>query len=230
MVPALLAHPSPLLSRHLTIGCSTGYMEENRGNWPALVEEAAATSSLAAELTALSEDELPELIAYLDKAPRLPFHYVSVHAPSKERKTDDAGLVEMLLKLPSWVDAIVIHPDIISDIGPYERLGRVLVVENMDSRKESGRTAAELAPIFDALPQAGFCFDVAHAHDIDATLGIGSELLDRFAGRLRHVHLSSLDEDKHHASLTSEDLAAYEVLLDRCRDVPWILEAPPRPF
>ena len=53
-------------------------------------------------------------------------------------------------------------------------------------------------------------------------------LLDCFGARLRHVHVSSLDEDCHHVPLTAGDEARYATLLRRCRDVPWILEAPLR--
>jgi hypothetical protein len=96
----------------------------------------------------------------------------------------------------------------------------------MDARKESGRTAAELEPVFAALPEAGFCFDVAHAWSIDPSMREGQLLLDRFAGRLRHVHVSSLDGAGCHAPLTAEQEKLFAPLLGRCRDVPWIFEAP----
>ena len=74
---------SPLVARHLTVGCSTVYMVDARGDWPALVETSAATSTLAVELSALGEEELPRLVDFLQGDPPMPFHYVSVHAPSK---------------------------------------------------------------------------------------------------------------------------------------------------
>ncbi len=36
MVPTLLADAPPLLMRHQSVGCSTGFMEQRRGDWPAL--------------------------------------------------------------------------------------------------------------------------------------------------------------------------------------------------
>ena len=54
------------------------------------------------------------------------------------------------------------------------------------------------------------------------------EILDRFGPRLRQVHLSSLDAQQHHVPLTEKHEAIFAPLLDRCRDVPWILEAPLR--
>jgi hypothetical protein len=99
------------------------------------------------------------------------------------------------------------------------------VLENMDTRKRSGRTAEELAPLWDALPEAGLCFDIAHAKAVDPALARGTEILERFGHRLRHVHLSSLDQGSHHVPLTEEDEVQFATLLAQCRDVPWILEA-----
>lgn len=227
MVPALLSTRSPLLGGHSLVGCSTGFMESDRGNWPELLAASAAVSSLAVELSAISEPELDGLLAYLSTGPRLPFRYVSVHGPSKARELGEPELVERLSTIPRWVDAVVMHPDTLSDLSAYRRLGRRLVLENMDGRKGDGRTAAELDRYFDDLPEAGLCFDIAHAKSIDDTLTNGAQILSRFGNRLRHVHLSSLDQDSHHVTLTLDDQRLFWPLLARCRDVPWILEAPP---
>jgi hypothetical protein len=211
------------LFAHHPKGVSTGVFE-SRCNWERLVAEAAETSTFAVELSALSEDELPGLIAYLAAAPRLPFRYVSVHAPVKNRKLNDAASAQALRELPLWVRSIVTHPDTLAELAPYRELDTRLVVENMDDRKTTGRTADELEPVFDELPQAGFCLDVAHVHSIDPTMAAGHELLDRFRSRLRQVHLSSLTGG-HHVPLTEADEELFADVLDRCRDVPWILEA-----
>jgi hypothetical protein len=202
-------------------------MTEHREDWEHLVVEAAGVSGIAAELSALSEEELPSLIAYLDLNPILPFRYLSVHGPSKERRLGERELVERLASLPPWVDAIVMHPDTIEDAATYQPLGRRLVLENMDARKTDGRTADQLAAYFNALPEAGLCFDIAHAKSVDASMREGEAILETFGSRLRHVHVSSLDAEDHHISLIFEDEALYQPLLQRCRDVPWILEAPP---
>jgi hypothetical protein len=227
MAPALLAPQSPLLRQHGLIGCSTGYMESHREDWDELVVEAAAVSAGAAELSAISERELPSLLDYLQLQPILPFRYISVHGPSKERTLGERELVERLASIPAWIDGVVMHPDTIEDPALYRSLGRRLVLENMDARKDDGRTAAELELYFQALPDAGLCFDIAHAKSIDASLHEGERILAAYATRLRQVHLSSLDQDAHHVPLSDEDEILYPTLLQKCRDVPWILEAPP---
>lgn len=128
---------------------------------------------------------------------------------------------------PSW-DGIVMHPDTIEEPDGYRPLGRKLLLENMDARKAWGRTREELASAFEELPEAGFCFDVAHAWSMDPAMAVAGDLLDGFGDRLRHVHLSSLSPELHHIPLTEEDEELFRAVLERCVDVPWILEAPPR--
>ena len=227
MVSASLAEAPDLVARHLAVGCSTGFMSDMRSDWPALVERAGAVSHLAVELSALSLNELPRLIEYVGAQVRLPFEFVSVHGPSKRLDgITDADLVAALLRLPPSIDAIVMHPDTIRDAAAFRPLGRSLALENMDARKDAGRSAEELAPYFDELPEATLCFDIAHAKSIDADMTEGERILDRFGHRLQHVHLSSLNAECHHVTLTQGDQELFEPLLARCRDVPWILEAP----
>ncbi len=202
-------------------------MASQREDWDQLTVESAEISALAVELSALAEHELPSLLEFLDDEPQLPFHYLSVHGPSKERRLREPELVQLLQRLPASVDAVVMHPDTIEDPLCYRSLGRRLAIENMDARKNDGRTVRELRRYFEALPDAGLCFDVAHAKSVDPTMREGEEILDAFAPRLRHVHLSSLDQDSHHVSLTGEDEHLFLSVLRKCRDVPWILEAPP---
>jgi xylose isomerase-like TIM barrel protein len=220
MVPTV---NSPL-AKHHPIGASTGYLTDLRGNWNELLEAVERTSTFATELAALSEPELRGLRDFLVHADPLPFRYLSVHAPVKHLQAHEEEMISWLLALPPEVRAIVTHPDTMDDPTSYRPLGNRLVVENMDSRKATGRTPEELAPIFAELPDAGFCFDIAHAWSIDPTMVMAGELLDRFGDRLRHVHLSSLQDGRHVPVLPEHDIL-FQPLLDRCRDVPWILEA-----
>jgi len=217
-----------IVKRHHPVGASTGYMQSLRGDWEAQVAEAWRVSSFAIELSALSESELPSLAEYLRQTPSLPFRYVSVHGPSKGRQMGEEQLVASLAQFARLADGIVMHPDTMDDLRLYRPLGHKLLLENMDSRKPDGRTPEELHRAFEEFPEAGFCFDIAHAWSIDPSMAVANELLDSFRGRLRHVHLSSLSEDLHHVSLTEEDEELFSPVLRRCLDVPWIFEAPPQ--
>lgn len=204
-------------------------MSDLRGDWSGQVDAAWRVSPFAVELSALSETELPSLSLYLQAAAgTIPFRYISVHGPSKDRRVDEEDLVGELAQLGRHSNALVMHPDTIESPGLFRVLGDKLLLENMDSRKSYGRTRAELEEVFAELPEAGFCFDIAHAWSIDPGMEVAAELLDSFGDRLRHVHLSSLSADLHHETLTAEDEELFRPVLQRCLDVPWIFEAPPR--
>ena len=216
-----------VVSRHHPLGASTGYMQDLRGNWERQVATAWEVSPFAIELSALAETELPSLCEYLSGARNLPFRYISIHGPSKQRQLPEKELVLELCRLAEYADGVVMHPDTIERPGLYRPLGHKLLLENMDARKSTGRTAEELASAFAELPEAGFCFDIAHAWSIDPSMAVASELLDRFGDRLRHLHLSSLSPDLHHVPLTAAHEETFRPILERCVDVPWIFEAPP---
>ena len=214
------------LLAHHPLGASTGYMSSRRGDWARLAAGCLDVSVFAAELSALSEEELPALLAFMRDEPPLPFGYLSVHAPVKGRALPERELVALLVAACGGADAVIVHPDVMVDPCAYAPLGRALTIENMDGRKPTGRTVAELVPLFEALPEAGFCFDVAHAAAVDPSLALAHELLDAFGPRLREVHISSLDAAGRHIALTKKDLGRFERIMRRCPDVPWILEAP----
>jgi len=42
---------------------------------------------------------------------------------------------------------------------------------------------------FKNLPEATFCFDIAHAKQVDPTMQEGYKMLKKFKNRLRQIHL-----------------------------------------
>lgn len=217
-------YSAPPLEHHHPLGISTGVFARDRGNWPELVKAASSASVYVTELSALSEPELDGLERFLATSPRLPFRYVSVHAPAKKSSLSKDRLVQRLGKLPRWVRSVIAHPDRLRGLEQYRALGSRLVLENMDDRKADGRTADEMERFFRELPEAGFCLDVAHVYSLDPRMDLAHELLDRFGDRLRQVHLSSL-RDGRHVPVCPEDEELFESVLARCGDVPWIMEA-----
>jgi hypothetical protein len=216
----------PILPPHHPIGASTGYMRWSKGDWRAQIAEACALSTEAVELSARSEKLLAPLRDYLAADPELPFRYVSIHGPSKHRRLPEEHLVATLCELARRVDGIVMHPDTLERPERYRPLGGKLMLENLDARKAWGRTASELQETFARLPEAGFCLDVAHAWSLEPDMSVAAELLEELGDRLRQVHVSSLSPELNHEPLTSLQAARFRPVLERCGDVPWILEAP----
>lgn len=199
-------------------GMATGSWEAERRDWPRALARVRAEGWRVVELTAPFDSELDALVAHLDAEPEAlaGLDRVTVHAPVLP-----ADPAATLARLPVEHDAIL-HPNAYDDAAA---LGERAIFENMDVQKPFGRTAADLAAVFARHPDAGFCLDVAHVWTNDRTLALGHELLDAFGGRLRQLHVSGIEPDGTHRPTTGDDLELYAPLLERCRHVPWLLEA-----
>lgn len=211
------------------IGTSSACFVVERGNWPDLIRRCAQTSALALELSALGADELPSLIAHATTAGLPRALHLSVHAPAKRLPDEgDEPVVrqlEELLEVAAQITGLVVHPDVIREPRVWRRLGRAMVIENLDGRRGGYQDADDLARAFDAYPEAGLCLDLAHVASVDPTLEVGHEIMDRHGDRLRQIHLSVIGPDGHHQGLDRTSLETFRSLLERVRHVPWIIEA-----
>lgn len=179
------------------------------------------------ELSALRENELIEFLKDIDNLDVDYFDYVSFHAPSKLVNFDEHEFVGFLQKIAKRNWLIVVHPDVITDFSIWNSLGELLCIENMDKRKSIGRTVSDLEYIFERLPNASFCFDVAHARQIDSTMKEAKQMLNKFGHRLKQIHLSDVNSQSKHETLSLESLLSYSKLFEfTSTEMPVILESP----
>lgn len=204
-------------------GFSTGALA--LGDFRAALAMLVRADVTAVELSALREHELPELMQAADTLPLGRFKYVSVHAPSRFNEMTEENVAGLLFSCVRRGWRVVVHPDSIIEPKHWLPFGAQLCIENMDKRKRTGRTAAELREIFDILPKASLCFDLAHARQVDTTLGVARAILAEFGKRLAQVHLSELDSNSHHVGLSIVTLRALTELAHWMRPVPIILES-----
>jgi hypothetical protein len=179
------------------------------------------------ELSALRQGELIPLLEALPTLDLSGFDHVSIHVPSCFDPTWEQSLCDRL-RAEAWRGwPIIVHPDAIFDFGLWRELGAVVSVENMDKRKPVGRTADELASVFDELPDATLCFDIGHARQVDLTMTEAYLILRDFGPRLAQVHVSEVNSrSKHDALSYSSILAFQEVARLIPEQVPLILETP----
>lgn len=180
----------------------------------------------AVELSALRLEELPDVLACLNEPLLTRLQYVSFHAPSRWKPLSDREMIAELQPVLDMGWPIIIHPDAISHCEAWATLGSQLVVENMDGRKPVGRTVSELETVFARLPEARFCFDIGHAHQLDATHQLGRELLTAFGDRLSEIHWSLVNDSYAHQPMTEELAKEFAALLQLCATTPIILETP----
>jgi len=164
----------------------------------------------AVELSALRERELEPFLRSLATLDLSGFEFVSVHAPSRFAgyETEALAAERLLEVLPDdW--PVVLHPDASRDLSLWSRFGERLLVENMDKRKRTGRSAEELSDVFDRLPQARLCFDIAHARQVDPSMLEAWRILDRFGGRVGQVHISELNTASSHCRISNAAIRAF---------------------
>jgi hypothetical protein len=206
-------------------GIATGAFLAERDDWTSSLDRAVSEGWPFLELTAIDESRLNTLLPLLRTQAAIlrSFKRVSIHAPVRFR-TSPVDAAPAIIAAAVDFD-LVFHPDVYRDEVWLRQLGSRVVFENMDVVKATGQTPADLSPVFDYFPEAGFCLDVAHVRTIDPSLGLAHELLDNFGDRLRQLHVSGIEPDGTHRTTTAADLELYEPVLDRCTGVPWLLEA-----
>jgi len=182
------------------IGFSTGSLA--LGDFRRALQMLEGTAAEAVELSALRTPELPVLVAAAGSLSLEQFRHVSVHAPSKFSATEEGSVVDLLWQLVDRGWPIVIHPDTIHAYPAWREFRSWLWVENMDKRKPIGRSSSELERIFDELPEAGLCFDIAHARQFDPSMVEAYRILRRHQPRLRQVHLSEVSSTSKHTCLS----------------------------
>ena len=205
------------------IGFSTGAL--GYGDFEKGLRFLKETNATAIELSALRQDELEPLIQSLDRLELRQFGHISVHLPSSITSGFEQQMLAMLQAFPSdWL--LITHPNIISMWSQWNALGPRLCIENMDKRKPIGRTAEDLFGIFRKLPLATFCLDLGHAHQIDPTMGEAVLIIEQFSARLRQLHVSTVNSESKHDTLSLESSSAFSVIAHLIpENIPMILES-----
>jgi hypothetical protein len=208
----------------LVVGFSTGALAF--GDFARGLNLLRPTRANAVELSALRSVELPHVLNALPlhfRNLRERYRYISFHAPTDYK--DDYYLVKQLAYVAEWGLNVIVHPDTISDPRPWRELGSRLCLENMDSRKATGRTVEELYRFFSDLPEAKLCFDIAHARQVDPTMTEAARILSRFGDRLVEAHFSELNSEGRHFPMSFAAKRAYEPFASILSKVPVILES-----
>jgi hypothetical protein len=208
----------------LAVGFSTGALAFS--DFERALQLLEGTSASVVELSALRAAELPVLLEALQPLltrirPR--YKYISFHAPTNFN--DERHTVQQLEKVAALNLNIVVHPDTIQNAEVWRPLGGLLCLENLDSRRRTGRTAEELHGFFAALPEAKLCFDIAHARQVDPTMTEAARILSKFGDRLAQVHVSELNSQGKHFRLSFAAKLAYRPFSSILSEVPIVLES-----
>jgi hypothetical protein len=191
------------------VGYSTGAIA--LGDFSRALTLLGAYNFQAVELSALRIAEVEPLLRALPSLSLDRYKYISFHAPSAFREDEEEHLISLLSKLPAaW--PIVLHPDAIYRASRWTSLAARLAIENMDRRKNTGRSVSELKKIFELLPQARMCFDLGHARQVDPSMIGAYQLLTAFAERIVQLHVSEVDTlNRHDVISRAAEMAFFQV-------------------
>ena len=205
------------------IGLSTGAIAYS--HFREALDLLARTDTKAVELSALRFTELKPLTEAALGIDLSQYSHVSVHVPSSFDPGLEEDIVALIEHFPAeWL--LVTHPDVIQRWDLWRRLGRRICIENMDKRKPIGQSRQHLLEIFDSLPDATFCFDVGHAHQVDPTMGEAFLILEEFSGKLCELHISEVNSESKHDLISLEAERSFEVVAQLIpKNVPVILES-----
>ncbi|MCP5056951.1 MAG: hypothetical protein GY937_09540 [bacterium] len=204
-------------------GFSTGALAY--GDFRRALDLLTSTTTSAVELSALRDYELETLMSAVASLDLSRYAYVSIHAPSKFSSLTERAAADLLRPCIDLGFPVVMHPDAIDDPGAWDGFGDLLCLENMDTRKNTGRTPRELKPWFARFPDSSFCLDLGHARQVDPSLGVANELIIEFGDRLRQIHLSEVSAGCKHEPLSVASVAAVQKLAHRIPDAAVILES-----
>lgn len=204
-------------------GFSTGAIA--KGDYRFALERLLFFGISVVELSALRVEELDHLIDSLPNLDLGRFEFVSFHAPSRFPFAFERHVLSRLRTVADHGIPVVVHPDVISTPEAWQVLGSMLLLENMDKRKPVGRTTRELSSLFRQFPEAGLCFDIGHARQVDPTMIEAQLILETFSGRLSEVHISEVNTGSRHDPLSIYAISAFRTVAALIPDsVPIVLE------
>lgn len=208
------------------IGYSTGALA--KGDLTSAVAMAERMGFVCIELSSLRLNELSGLADFVATHTLDTFRYVSIHAPTDFPEHKEADVVAVLAKIARARSMpVIIHPDSAFDWKLWGTIGSHLCIENMDARKLNGRTVEELAQIFEMIPDAGLCFDIAHARQVDSSMTEAYRIIKYLGARIVQMHFSELGSDGKHYPMSENALRAYRKLVPILpQAVPVLIESP----
>ncbi len=188
-------------------GYSTGAIA--KGDIAAALACLEETPAQAVEFSALRVAELQPILEYLTHQDVSHFQYCSFHVPSRFDPDEELAIVRALAPLVARKWPIIVHPDTIHRWDLWRCFGSQLLIENMDQRKTTGRTADELSRVFVQLPEASLCLDLGHLRQLDPTMVEAYRIIQRHGQRIRQLHLSDVDSSSKHHPLNIPALTCF---------------------
>ncbi len=126
------------------------------------------------------------------------FEYVSFHTPTLNygNNEETKKFFERINKFNQIreLDLLVFHPDKVEDFSVFNNTNLNIGFENMDNRKQSYKSVAEMKNIFLKNENYKFILDVNHCYSNDRSMNLAKEFYEKLGGKISQVHLSGFKE------------------------------------
>jgi hypothetical protein len=133
------------------------------------------------------------------------FGYRTLHLPQLHDQKTAQSLIDAALKVAESIEAqdFTLHPEGLSSFAWLSGVfGQLLSIENMDWRKDFGKSTSDLEKVFTELPNATWTCDVNHIKTNDSSMGLADDFYQLFKSRLKQYHLSGfVDTELPHTLL-----------------------------
>ena len=155
------------------------------------------------------------------------FEHISLHAPAMDFVYDDNDTTKYVLEeIQKLYEKFhfkhaIIHPERVKDWGVFKNISFPIATENMDSRKEIGRTVSSLNDIF-AKADIPLVLDMNHCYVNDNSLKLATEMYSAFKDRIVQIHLSGFKE-LHDPLYKTKQLEIIKAIPDK--SLPIIIES-----
>lgn len=207
----------------MIIGFNTNYEE----SFP--TEKVAFFASLgttALELFVNNEERLDNYIETVDSKLVRSFAHRTIHMPCSLQYGQTTETHRVLKKIEEIYQTCdlqyaIIHPDVVDDWGVFAAYDMQIAVENMDVRKDSGTTVAELVQISTTYNYP-VVIDINHCKTIDESLQLAQAFYTSCKGNILEVHVSGYIEGHEPLIETGQSDIVTSI---RGWDVPIIIES-----
>lgn len=204
-------------------GFSTGALA--RGDFSEALRMMEGLELQTVEVSALRLGEFDSVLEAVRRGDFARFETLSLHAPSKFDAAEERWIATALESVGDMIEGAVVHAEAILDTNVWSNLGSKVFIENADSRKATGKTLDEIEPLFEALPEARLCFDIAHIEQLDPTLTEARRMLGALGEKIGQMHISELDAACRHRAMSPRVISAYQTIADLLPPTEVIIES-----
>ena len=144
----------------------------------------------AIEVTCKDKEAIKKLIKEISPSDLLGFSYVSLHAPNV-CDIETLNLLQEAQKIFNF-ETIVLHPEEVENWDIFRKFNLPFTIENMDWRKEIGKSVESMEDIFSKL-DVHMVLDINHCFTVDRSMQLAQNMFEKFHARISELHLSGFE-------------------------------------